>query len=114
MAEQYREQPDKFDRICELLELAMENLGEDIYKNEANKFVKLLLSSNNHIDSPHDTQKLYIRACKVMNKEELTLFFNNEIEKIKDKAQSHLNSDEFEQAKSWLEVCEAINEANLG
>lgn len=44
MAEQYRDQPDKFDRICELLELAMENLGEDIYKNEASNFVKLLLS----------------------------------------------------------------------
>lgn len=40
IAEEYKDQPEKFDRICELADLALKNLGEkkDLYKNEANQY----------------------------------------------------------------------------
>ena len=69
IAEQYKDQKEKFERVCDLAEKALSNLGEDVYKNEANKFANLLLSSP-YLDQPCKFSKAYIRVMKTMTKPE--------------------------------------------
>lgn len=38
IAEKYKDQKDKFERVCDLAEQALSNLGEEVYYNEAEKF----------------------------------------------------------------------------
>lgn len=43
IAEQYKDQKDKFERVCDLAENALSNLGDSVYQNEAKRFANLLL-----------------------------------------------------------------------
>lgn len=38
IAEKYRDQKEKFEKVCDMAEKALNELGEDTYKNEAKKY----------------------------------------------------------------------------
>lgn len=113
IAEQYRDQKDKFERVCDIAEAALFNLGEDTYKNEAANYANLLMNSP-YLDEPSQFAKCYIRVCKTKSQENKDKFFDNEINQLKEKAQANLETGELEKCKEWLDACSQINKANLG
>lgn len=78
IAREYKDDKDKFEKVCDLAEQSLNNLGEDVYKNEAKTFADLILSSP-HLDNPDKFAKAYVRVLRNSQKEERNKFFVNEV-----------------------------------
>lgn len=78
IAQQYKDDEKKFEKVCDVAENFLSLFGEDIYKNEAAKFANLMLSSK-FLKDPEKIGITYKRVCKTLNQEDLKNFFNNEV-----------------------------------
>lgn len=94
-------------------EIALQNLGEELYKHEATKFANLLLSSP-YLDEPEKFAKCYIRVIKTKSQEEKDQFFTNDVMSMRDKAKNAFESDDLDLTKKWMDACDTFNNAKLG
>ena len=78
IAEKYKDDQSKFERVCDVAENFLSLFGEQVYQTEAAKFAQLILQSK-FLSDPEKIGVAYKRVAKTMNQEELKSFFENEV-----------------------------------
>jgi hypothetical protein len=78
IANQYKGDQEKFNQVCERAELILKTIGEDVYKGEASKLAKLLLSSP-FLTQPKDFANCYKRVYLTLPDEDKLAFAKDHI-----------------------------------
>ena len=110
IAQLYSDDQEKFEKVSQMAEVALTNLGEEVYTTEANKLANLLLTSK-FLEKPLDFAKCYKRVYNTLDQHEKGKLRQNEIQSMKLNAQKNLDEDNYSAAKDWLNACEFLNKA---
>lgn len=112
VATTFKNEEEKFNAAIEKAESILNVVKEDIYKAEASKLSKLMISSP-YLKSPDDHAKCFVRIIKTLHGDGRASFVKTQIALMHRHVVDGLKKKDFESAKIWLEACDNINKLKM-